>query len=203
MQIVQVPDPNLLRCESCGEAFVRIRSTQRYCSDESCRKKRAAAYTRSLYWADPVAARAKLDAWHTAHPGRQRATVKKSRTFPCSSCGKLITQAIRKELRSTYLCGVCRDKANLITRPCWWCERPVSRVPSRAKALKRIHHPKCGGQEFALSIKFHVSRERMRQLIEKFKTALPELSREQIGAALRLQAYGKARRWVCKATAVA
>ena len=196
MQIVQVSDPNLIRCPTCGGAFVRTCSTQRYCLDEGCRKKRLTAYVRQRYWADPVAARAKARTWHAAHLAQHRAYQEKHRTFPCSSCGKLTTQTIRKELRPTWLCRVCGNKARLITRPCWWCERSVARLPSRASHTKTSRHSECHGQEMALSLKLHLSHERVRQLIEKFKAAFPERSREKIGAALSIQAHGKRWRWI-------
>ena len=47
-----------------------------------------------------------------------------------------------------------------------------------------------------MAARYGFSYQRISQLVEKFKANLPGLSREQIGAALRLQAYGKGRRWV-------
>ena len=196
MPITQVQDPNLLRCESCGEAFVRTRSTQRYCSDESCRKKRYAAYARQRRLADPVASRAKQNISHAAHREQHRTNQGKYQTFPCSRCGKLTKQSIRKELRPTWLCGVCLAKTRLITRPCWWCERPISQLPYRAKDVKSPCHSECYGQERDMAVRYGLSRQRVAQIIERFKIDLPALSREQIEAALICQTDGKSRRWI-------
>jgi hypothetical protein len=122
-------------------------------------RARTRKYMRARYHADPKAAYAKARAWAKANPERMKAIRDRAYLKPCPRCGKL-------RYHGDYLCQDCKVDTNRVLVNCCWCNGLVSVQRSRTRHTKHYHRTCVGALTRAAPL-LNVSRERVRQLVNR------------------------------------
>ncbi len=163
----------MMTCEKCGEQCLRTGSMQRWCI--ACRPRatldRRATHIRERRRRNPVLFRARERAWVKANPERWKAAQDRHHLRPCPGCGKVrkVNRA-GKEAKDKVFCHACelRTRPKKIARtPCYWCFKLVERCPSDIHKGHRHWHTECLGSLTRAGVTLGITRERVRQLVNR------------------------------------
>ena len=131
--------------------------------------------------------------WKLNHRERYGAIARKSYTRVCVRCGakRMHSGGTKKYPRLGFVCGTCKLAERRSQKSCSFCGREVVRPPSQMRS--RVYHSECYGAESAARLQLHLTRERVRQLINvklsagvrTRKEALEELVRQRVAQLAR------------------
>lgn len=173
---IPIGDPRIYAvqktCERCGEAYRAERQHQRWCTEcrDDGKREASAASVRRGWWRNPALSRARQRAWVRANPERFKAAYDKCYRWPCPNCGKVryVTNEPGRVAKEERLCSTCSGLARrkMVSLFCYWCESSYVR---RAEGVTDRRHscPRCFGALTKTGVMLGVTRERVRQLVNR------------------------------------
>jgi len=159
-------------CDRCGMGFIPYHNGQRFCGGcrEFHKKEYARQDMRRRYWADPVASRAVGKAWRLAHLEQFKATQGRYRQTPCIRCGKIRWLNGPEDKKNRALCGDCKIQSEAVWIECYWCEGALAVTPYEARTRSHQWHRTCFGSMTRAAVLLGITRERVRQLVNKYRS---------------------------------
>jgi hypothetical protein len=163
-------DPIQYTCTNCGKQFLTTRRNPVTCGQPECRSQRHRGASREAYRKKTGQGLAQFRVAMRAHRLAYQAQVNNR----CQECGALI--------RPNYTrCRACSGHARSGGRStssnvrCCGCGLQVRRSPSMLRA-KRVFCSDCSGMYAKAARKPGLSRERVRQLVERARARQPVLT---------------------------
>jgi hypothetical protein len=163
-------DPIQYSCTICGQKFLTTRTNPVTCGRPECRVERNRRANREAYRKKAGQGLAQFRGAMRAHHRAYKAQVNNR----CQECGALIWPNYTR-------CRACSGRARRGSRPnspsvrCWGCGLQVRRAPSQLPS-KRVYCSDCSGMYAEAARKLGLSRERVRQLVERARVRQPVLT---------------------------
>ena len=116
---------------------------------------------------DPEGVNAQQKAWRLANPEKFKTTQRRFRDTPCIICGAIRQVGSKEEKKRRAVCVKCKGHVQPVPVLCYWCGGGF-KMP-RYLALRRHHHwhTACLGSMTRASLVLDITRERVRQLVNK------------------------------------